>query len=82
VEAISNAVRHSGATSLTVDVRVGDELTLDIIDNGRGIPADNQRRSGLANMAHRAEQLGGTCDITSPAGGGTHIHWTAPLIEL
>jgi signal transduction histidine kinase len=82
VEAISNAVRHSGATSLTVEVSVGDELTLDIIDNGRGIPADNQRRSGLANMARRAEQLGGTCDITSPAGGGTHIHWTAPLIDL
>ncbi len=82
VEAVSNVVRHSGATSLTVEVGVGDELTLDIIDNGRGIPADNQRRSGLENMRRRAEQLGGTCDITSPPGGGTHIHWTTPLIEL
>ncbi|MBV8347793.1 MAG: GAF domain-containing sensor histidine kinase [Mycolicibacterium sp.] len=81
VEAISNAVRHSGATSLTVEVSVGDQLTLDIIDNGRGIPADNQRRSGLANMARRAEQIGGTCHITSPPDGGTHIHWTAPLID-
>jgi len=82
VEAISNSVRHSGATSLTVEVGVGDELTLDIIDNGRGIPADNQRRSGLANMARRAEQVGGTCHITSPPAGGTHIHWTAPLIDV
>lgn len=82
VEAVSNVVRHSGATSLTVEVGVGDELTLDIIDNGRGIPANNQRRSGLENMRRRAEQLGGTCDITSPPGGGTHIHWTAPLIDL
>jgi signal transduction histidine kinase len=81
-EAVSNAVRHSGATSLTVVVDVGDELALDIIDNGRGIPADNQRRSGLANMRRRAEQLGGSCQITSPPAGGTHIRWVAPLIDL
>jgi len=81
-EAVSNAVRHSGATNLTVEVSVADELALDIIDNGRGIPADNQRRSGLANMQRRAEQNGGSFQITSPPPGGTHIHWTAPLIDL
>lgn len=55
-EAVSNAVRHSEATGLVVDVTVADELTIKVTtDNGRGIPADIQRRSGLANMARRAE---------------------------
>jgi signal transduction histidine kinase len=81
-EAVSNAVRHSGATTLTVEVSVADELTLDIIDNGHGIPADNQRQSGLANMQRRADRLGGSCHITTPPTGGTHVHWTAPLIDL
>jgi signal transduction histidine kinase len=69
IEAISNAVRHSGATRLTVDVTVDDMFTLDIVDNGCGVPVDNSRRSGLANMAHRAEQLGGSCEISSPPKG-------------
>jgi len=81
IEAISNTVRHSGATSLIVEVAVADELTINVIDNGRGIPADNQRRSALANMAQRAEQLGGSCHITSPPDGGTRVRWTAPLTD-
>jgi signal transduction histidine kinase len=80
-EAISNAVRHSGASRLTIDMSAADQLVIDITDNGRGIPPDNQRRSGLANIAHRAEQAGGTCEINTPADGGTHLRWTAPLID-
>jgi RNA polymerase sigma-70 factor (TIGR02947 family) len=81
MEAISNAVRHSGGTGLTVKVAVADELVIDITDNGIGIPADNRRHSGLANMRRRAEQAGGHCTIGSPPAGGTHIHWTAPLAD-
>jgi two-component system, NarL family, sensor histidine kinase DevS len=81
VEAISNAVRHSGASRLTVEVNVADMLTLDIIDNGCGMPVDNPRRSGLANMLYRAEQVGGRCEISTPPEGGTRVHWTAPLAD-
>lgn len=78
-EAVSNAIRHSGATSLTIEVAVADALVLDILDNGSGIAAGNIRRSGLANMQRRARQAHGTCDIETPPGGGTHVRWTAPL---
>ncbi len=78
-EAISNALRHSGASKLTIEVDVADMLTVDIIDNGCGIPVDNPRFSGLANMKHRAEKLGGSCEISTPPDGGTRVHWTAPL---
>ncbi|ETB14760.1 histidine kinase [Mycobacterium avium subsp. silvaticum ATCC 49884] len=81
VEAVSNAVRHSGASRLTVQIGVADMFTLDVIDNGRGIASGNTRRSGLANMTRRAEQLGGSCEISSPPGGGTRVHWTAPLLD-
>jgi len=80
-EAVSNALRHSGASRLTVEVQVGDMFVLDIIDNGCGIPADNLRNSGLGNMKHRAEQLGGACEITNPPEGGTRVHWVAPLTD-
>ena len=80
-EAVSNALRHSGASRLTVEVQVGDMFVLDIIDNGCGIPAGNDRNSGLSNMKYRAEQLGGACEITNPPEGGTRVHWAAPLTD-
>lgn len=80
-EAISNAIRHSGASRLTVEVSVDDMLTVDITDNGCGMPIDNPRRSGLANMVYRAEQVGGRCEVTNPPEGGTRVRWTAPLID-
>ncbi|WP_230981655.1 GAF domain-containing sensor histidine kinase [Mycobacterium malmoense] len=78
-EAISNVLRHSGASRLTIEVSVSDMFVLDIIDNGCGIPVGNSRSSGLANMKYRAEQLGGACEITNPPEGGTRVHWVAPL---
>ncbi len=80
-EAVSNALRHSGASRLTVEISVADMFILDVIDDGCGIPAGNTRHSGLANMKRRAEQLGGTCEITSLPAGGTRVHWVAPLID-
>ena len=46
-EAVSNAVRHSGATSLHIEVTVSDRLVIAIIDNGRGI----SRRQSAAQWA-------------------------------
>ena len=82
LEAVSNTVRHSGATQLTVQVTVADELDIRITDDGCGISADNQRRSGLANMASRADQLGGDCHLDSPSSGGTQVHWRVPLPDV
>jgi len=77
-EAVSNAVRHSRAAELVITITVGDDLVVDVRDNGVGIP-DTVTRSGLDNMQVRAEQVGGTCVITPADGGGTHVRWTAPL---
>ena len=79
LEAVSNAVRHSGATQLTVEVAVADELDIMVADDGCGVSADNGCRSGLANIASRAEQIGGHCHLATPPAGGTELHWTVPL---
>jgi signal transduction histidine kinase len=80
IEALSNAVRHSGADTITVVLGVDDELHLEICDNGNGIDSLNNRNSGSDNMIQRAKQAGGHCEITSPSGGGTRVSWMAPLL--
>jgi len=80
IEAVSNAVRHSGAEHLTIEIAVADELTIDVTDDGCGIDPTNPRRSGLANLEHRAATVGGSCAISAVTGGGTHVRWVAPLV--
>jgi signal transduction histidine kinase len=80
-EAISNSIRHSGATTIVLAIDVTDELTIDIVDNGCGIAADNQRRSGPANLYRRAERVGGRRCITSSPNCGPRVPWTAALVE-
>ncbi|MGV0698140.1 GAF domain-containing protein [Mycolicibacter sinensis] len=77
-EAVSNAVRHSRATELTVQIKVEDDLAIEVADNGRGMP-EVVTPSGLANLRRRAEQAGGTFGIEAAPGGGTVVRWSAPL---
>lgn len=78
-EAVSNAVRHSGAAHLTVEITVADELTVVVVDDGCGIDPAVARRSGLANMQRRAELVGGSCVLSEQPNGGTRVRWVAPL---
>jgi signal transduction histidine kinase len=77
-EAVSNAVRHAHATTLAVTVKVEDELSIEVVDNGRGM-SGRTKRSGLANMHDRAQQVGGTFTLDTPPIGGTLLRWSAPL---
>ncbi len=78
-EAVSNAVRHSGADKITVSIAVGDDLSIVVTDDGSGIPADNKRNSGLRNLARRAESVGGVFRLSDVESGGTQLIWRAPL---
>ncbi|MFB7273726.1 GAF domain-containing sensor histidine kinase [Streptomyces sp. NPDC056244] len=87
-EALSNAFRHAHATRIEVVVdataRLPDgraAVRLSVADDGVGIP-DGGRRSGLRNLARRAESLGGS-SVCGPGigrdGRGTTVLWEAPL---
>jgi hypothetical protein len=77
-EALSNAARHGKATGVEVSIGLGSELSLLVRDNGTGFPATS-RRSGLANLARRAEQYDGTLTVGPAQGGGTELQWRVPL---
>jgi signal transduction histidine kinase len=78
-EALTNVVRHAKATTITITITATDHLHIQVTDNGIGIPP-NGRRSGLANLADRATQLGGTfATEPGPHGTGTHLSWNVPL---
>ena len=79
-EALSNVARHARATRVDVRVRADAvSLTIDVIDDGVGIPDDGHRGNGLANMASRARQLGGDCEITRNADRGCTLTWHIPI---
>jgi len=83
-EAITNAIRHSGARRIHLDLAFGAEfVTLRVSDDGNGfadgtdVPGDHHY--GLATMRERAEELDGTLTITSIVGSGTTIEAIVPL---
>jgi PAS domain S-box-containing protein len=77
-EALTNVARHAGATRAYLNLQVGDRVTLEVVDDGRGI-GEPGRRSGLANLAHRAFQLGGEFEVRQRDEGGTVVCWSVPL---
>jgi two-component system, NarL family, sensor histidine kinase UhpB len=83
-EAVSNVIKHSGASHCSVAFQVADgDVQLVIQDNGRGIPMELDgkldRGHGMASMKHRAKQLHGQCLVESGPGYGTVIRLTLPL---
>jgi signal transduction histidine kinase len=77
-EALSNAVRHAGATKVEVSIEAGQDLILTVSDNGAGI-RPTKRRSGLANLEERARKLNGELRVSPAPGGGTELEWRVPL---
>lgn len=82
-EACNNVRKHAGASQVDIHLHDhGDELTLEIIDNGCGIPderRDSPRSFGLRGMSERMAALGGDFLIASRAGKGTLVRVCLPL---
>jgi signal transduction histidine kinase len=76
-EGVSNAVRHAHASAITVTAEAGEDLVIEVIDNGIGIPK-GVARSGLANLEERAAACHGTFTVAAQP-GGTRLTWRVPL---
>ncbi len=81
-EAVSNALRHSGATTISVSLSADDRsLFLAVTDNGHGFDVANAPWGlGLTNMATRTKRAGGTLDIESNHGIGTSVEARIPVV--
>ncbi|WP_456844680.1 sensor histidine kinase [Cellulomonas sp. P5_C6] len=79
-EAVNNAMRHSGATSVRIDVEHHDgDVRMLVADDGRG-GAVAVRGHGIAGLADRVEALGGTLRMESPTDGGTRVSVEVPRL--
>ncbi|MFC7360781.1 sensor histidine kinase [Nocardioides astragali] len=80
-EAISNVARHALADGAEVDVVVaGDRLELRVADDGVGLPSE-VTESGLRNARRRADDLGGTLEVSPVGERGTVLVWRVPLSD-
>jgi signal transduction histidine kinase len=82
-EAIRNACRHSRGKRLEVRLRYGNNLTLQIKDNGVGIDPSivkhgKEGHLGLQRMRERVARMGGKLTIASSAGSGTEVTIAIP----
>jgi signal transduction histidine kinase len=89
-ESLANAMKHSAATVVTVDLAVTNGLLqISIADNGAGFDLTREPRNldsrsgddrlGLSGLRHRLNRLGGSCEIDSTPGHGTKIKLNLPL---
>ena len=78
-EALTNAIKHAGASAAEVRVRrTADEVELEVVDDGHG-PSGNGRGQGLIGMRERASLLGGEVEAGPKPGGGFRVRAKLPL---
>jgi signal transduction histidine kinase len=85
-EALTNAIRHAGASKITVRVLLDERaLIVEVADDGKGIEAAhvfNGVSWGIAGMQERARHVGGQIKVTGITGCGTAVVFRLPLEKL
>jgi signal transduction histidine kinase len=76
-ESLTNAVKHSHASALSVTITSGEKLQASIVDDGVG--GADANGSGLVGLRDRVEALGGRFALDSPTSGGTKISIELPV---
>jgi len=85
-EALTNIVKHAGATTVDMAVEILDpELVIQIADDGKGLSPERLKSlgsHGLASMRHRIESLGGKFSISNLSSGGALVSARLPLEKI
>jgi signal transduction histidine kinase len=80
-EALMNVVRHADARTCTIRLAMCEAegvLRVEVVDDGKGIPAEHRAGVGLRSMRERAGELGGSASIASDPHGGTRVEVELP----
>jgi signal transduction histidine kinase len=80
-EALLNSIRHAQASRYTVRLDMAETLTLEIEDNGNGMPPQYHPGVGILSMRERAAELGGWCSVEPLPSGGTIVHACLPVLN-
>jgi two-component system sensor histidine kinase UhpB len=73
-EALTNALRHSGASEVSVSLsEASGRVMLTVKDNGRGLPELVSDGAGVAGMRERAMLVGADLEIRSVPGAGVEV---------
>jgi signal transduction histidine kinase len=79
-EAVSNAVRHAHARTITLSLhQTPGHITLAVKDNGGGIPEDHEQGMGLRTIRYRTQLMEGKLTINSDPSIGTLVQCSVPL---
>jgi signal transduction histidine kinase len=77
-EALNNAAKHSGAENVRVRITVGEELHIQVRDDGLPGPNGWSPGVGMASMSERAAEVGGRCEAR-PGPDGGNVEAVLPL---
>jgi signal transduction histidine kinase len=80
-EALTNVLRHAGARRCEVRVQLGQDLKLEVRDDGAGLPEGWRTGVGIASMRERVAELGGELVIGPSLPHGTRITARVPVGE-
>jgi signal transduction histidine kinase len=74
-ETLNNALKHSNATEMNIDIVVNSKLMIKIYDNGIGIDPEKTKQfgNGLKNIFRRMKTIGGSCTIINNRGTETRL---------
>lgn len=79
-EALTNVVRHARARTCVIRLASSaDELQVEVVDDGVGLPESPRAGVGLGSMQERAAELGGSCTVQQSVPTGTRVSFRLPL---
>jgi signal transduction histidine kinase len=81
LEALTNVVRHAQARTCIMSLSAADDLCLQIVDDGLGLPASFRPGVGVSSMRERAGELGGECAVEPGPKGGVRVRVRLPIAE-
>ena len=80
-ESVNNAIKHAGATGITIESNIADKIQFTITDNGIGFdPTDvKSNGNGLQNYQKRVQKLNAEYKLITAPGKGTKLVFTIPF---